>query len=685
MKPPFYIFVVAFCLVMLPTACVDPDDVGDSYTTFTGEKIADFLNANSSEFSLFSHLLNLAEAWPLMDSYGKYTLFVPTNTAVQQYLMEKGDGISPMDPDTLSLKELRKLVFYHLIDGETNSTKAYTTFDFEEGAIPTMNMVGRYVMTHFPEGAASTAWLLNDEANITQANIELINGVVHVIDHVIEGNNDLLPNLIKNNGRYNLYGEALDATGLGAKMMLIEDNSYVPPTTLPDGSAVTTRAHYPETKKYGWTALLEPDELLANVHDQYTTAAGIDGIHSLDDMEAYARAVYKELLDGGSALPVDLSIADRTDPRNALYHFVAYHFLKASVRTSNFVTTYGYVSEREWFLRKEDICDENYRIEQYWPTMADGALIQCQKYNIINTTHNPCWEAGMANSADYIHFVMAGSNKDCQNGYLHELSRVMAYNAYVENEVLHRRLRMELRTFLPELVTNDVVAYTNKYNQWHRYIPTGYCENLKFTEERPSIYMVYYAANVHHYLYGDELNAMGFFDLTFNIGPIPAGKYEIRFGYHVYGNDAGVTQIYFDGEPCGIPLDMRTTALQGDIGWEQDYSIIDTYGSQGTELAREAVYNVDDPYGYENDKSLRNRNFMKAPDSYVGTNWWQDYGNPYGTARNSVHDLRRILGTFTLKENSMHSLRFVQMLAGKGLFDYIEFMPVDLIDYEDQH
>lgn len=690
MKHHFLSIVVCLSVGLLVSGCYDSDDVGDSYTTFTGEKISDFLSEHQAEYSEFIHVLEKAEAWPLMESYGKYTLFVPTNEAMHAYYMKKGDGVNPMNIDTLNAKELRKLVFYHIIDGETNATKAYTTFDFEEGAIPTKNMVGRYIIVHFPKNAASTAWLINDEANIVEANGDMINGVVHVIDHVIEGNNDLLPNLIKTNGQYNLYGEAIAATGLDSKMMLIEDENYVAPTTLPDGSAITTRAHYPEEKKYGWTALLEPDELLNTWQDKYTIAAGLNGIRSVDDMETYARAIYQEMIDNGSAVPVDLSITDRKDARNALNHFVAYHFLQAAVRTDNFVTTYGYVSEYDWFERKAEICDENYRIEQYWPTMAPGALIQCQKYNIINTTANPCWTSGMANSSSYIHFVAANSNKDCQNGYLHQLNRVMAYNSYVENEVLHRRLRMELRTFLPELVTNDVVAYTNKYNQWHRYIPTGYCKNLIFEEQRPSIYMVYYAANVHHYLYGDELNATGFFDVTFRVGPIPAGKYEIRFGYHVYGtaksnSEAGVTQIYFDGEPCGIPLDMRANALEGDIGWQQDYNIIETYGAAGIQLARNATYSEDDPYGYENDKSLRNRNFMKAPDSYVGTNWHNDYGTYFGTARNSSGDLRYILGTFSFTGNEEHDLRFVQMLAGKGLFDYIEFIPTDLISEEDQH
>ena len=204
MKNTLFTTFICLGLSFLVTSCFDSDDVGDSYTTFTGQKIADFLKEHRSEYSEFIYVLEKAEAWPLMESYGKYTLFVPTNEAMRAYYLEKGDGVNPMDIDTLNAKDLRKLVFYHIIDGETNSDKAYTTFDFEEGAIPTKNMVGRYVIVHFPENAASTAWVVNDEANIVEANGEMINGVVHVIDHVIEGNNDLLPNLIKTNGEYDI-------------------------------------------------------------------------------------------------------------------------------------------------------------------------------------------------------------------------------------------------------------------------------------------------------------------------------------------------------------------------------------------------------------------------------------------------------------------------------------------------
>ncbi len=655
--------------------CYDSDDVGDNYTTFTDQLIVDYLDENADQFSEFTRLMEKAEVYSLMKTYGKYTLFLPTNEAMEAYYRDK-----PLDPDTLSEKELKKFVYYHIIDGESNNTQTYTTEDFEVGAIETKNMTSRYLYTSY----SVPTWRVNDQADIISADNEFVNGVVHVIDYALEGNNDLLCDYIANLGPYAIYAEAVTATGINSKMALIEDDDYEQETSLPTGA--DSRAVYPETRRYGWTALLEPDSVLALVDDEYSRAAGLtDGIQSVDDMEAYARAVYSELLDNGSMLDVDLSVDDRTDERNALNHFVAYHFLKAQVTTDHFVTTYGYISEFDWFDRKDELCyDGDYTIEQYWPTMASGALIQCQKNNIINTTRNPFTESGLANSDEVIHFITSMSNKECQNGIVHALNRVMAYNLDMEGEVLHRRLRMEFRTFLPELVTNDVVSYVNRYNQWHRIIPGDYCANMQY-EEESTVYMIYHAANVHTYLYGDEMQMTGFFDLTMTVGPVPAGKYEVRLGYKCNTSGGGVTQIYLDGEPCGIPLDTRVDALDGDVGWKQDWQFIQDYDPSNRCASGSENTGEDDPYGLENDKVIHNHGYMKGPDSFIGTHWWNDYVQPSATGRNDPEVLRRLLGTYTFTGNGEHTMRFVQMLEGEFLFDYIEFVPYDLLDTEDQH
>ena len=92
------------------------------------------------------------------------------------------------------------------------------------------------------------------------------------------------------------------------------------------------------------------------------------------------------------------------------------------------------------------------------------------------------------------------------------------------------------------------------------------------------------------------LEMWGMFDVSITVGPIPEGSYEGRIGYRVNTNHRGITQFYFDGVPCGIPIDMRLKGTDASIGWEQAYvytQVNNPYiGSWGEG-------NPDDYYGYE--------------------------------------------------------------------------------------
>lgn len=638
-------------LISLFWGCLDSDDVGDNFVTFEGKVISTYLEENPEIFSDFTEMLIKVEAFELLKSYGKYTCFIPTNEAVQNYYTQRNTSL-----ENLTKKELKELVFYHLIDGEKNKSKNYFSRDFIIGSIDTQNMVGRYIYTSFEPQSAS--WIVNNSATIIQSDMELSNGVVHVVDKVLEGNNDLLPDMLKANKRFSIFSAALEATGLREIMLLIDDPSYVAPLTLPNGSPITDREHYPKSKVYGFTILAESDSIMKLR----------EGITDLDGLRQFAKEVYPDYTD-----------EDETSQGNSLNRFVAYHIIPAKIRSNRFVLTYGYISEFEWFdsQRKQEICyDGRYTIEQYHIPIAGDALIHFQKGNIINTDRNVFME-NLTSSDEVIRILTMESDLDCQNGILHSLNNMLVYDKYVIETVLHRRIRMDFSTFLPELINNDVIAYANKYNQWHRIIPDDYCAKLKFKEKRPKVYMKYMAPNVHPYLHGDEIMSYGFSDVTFTIGPVPPGTYEVRFGYHSSPGTRGITQIYLDGVPCGVPLDMRLTNTAADIGWEIDYHTVSLMGESGG--------NPDDPYGYENDKSLRNRNFMKAPDSYTGTVFYQNTDNRLFTARQANNDTRYIV-----KRNHNHlggtmEMRFVQMLDGDCLYDYVEFMPVDLIEDEDTH
>ena len=134
--------VLAAMLLSLPlvgtvTSCMDSDDVGDSYRTFEGQMIATYLAENPSS-SLFAEAMRYSGTFTLLESYGKYTAFIPTNEAMQQWYALQGRTLEQMDT-----AEVREMVFYHLIDGDANAVDPFLTEDFPDGAFAVQNMVGR--------------------------------------------------------------------------------------------------------------------------------------------------------------------------------------------------------------------------------------------------------------------------------------------------------------------------------------------------------------------------------------------------------------------------------------------------------------------------------------------------------------------------------------------------------------
>jgi hypothetical protein len=148
---------------------------------------------------------------------------------------------------------------------------------------------------------------------------------------------------------------------------------------------------------------------------------------------------------------------------------------------------------------------------------------------------------------------------------------------------------------------------------------------------------------------GDELMGLGSYDITIRMLPIPPGTYEFRYGYSVYWK-RGITQIYIDGKPIGIPLDLVIYADNPKIGWLLDISTEDN--------------------GVENDKMMRNRGYMKGPTTFGSS--------PDKNARNDNVSLRRIVGTFTFTKYEPHYLRLKSVVDDntKQLdIDFLEFVP----------
>lgn len=668
----FYVLVFSV-LASFSTGCVDKE-IDATYTTFTGKMTGQYLTEDSTQFSEFIAALKKVNALSLLNTYGKYTCFAPTNEAMNAFYLSKGKTL-----DQLDSVELKDLVFYHLIDGESAGTQFYKTTDysvFGKGALPTKNMVGRYIYTSL----TGSNWLVDKSARIISPDNEMINGVVHVIDKVLEGNKDLLPDFIASNTRFSIFSQALQNTHLADSLKLVDDPSFVPQADYKYQRATYNyTCKYPQKKLYGYTAFMESDSVMK-----------LNNINSYADLVKYAASVYDEMY------PDDKNITDVTDRRNSLNRFVAYHLVNKKMTTDKIVVKWAYTycwsteyasTGTNWFQYKNN--DDKYLIEQYLVPMCPNSLLAVQLGNYFNVIDKSTGEAASVLSSKFNHLITDKSqfitlienesNNECLNGIYHSLNNILVYDQNVETKVLHKRLRMEFRTFLPELDNNDFNFEI--YPKGPSVIPSKYCKNLTYNEES-KVRLLLFPANVHPMMYGDEALTDGFINLKIKVGPVPAGKYEIRIGYGVRSSTRGITQYFFDGKPCGIPIDQKISGTDPAIGWQQIYN---DAAAAGRLSDIGYPVNIDDPDGLENDKLLRNRGYMKGPDLWTGKVFHNDWQVDSYTARNSLNSMRRILGVFSFDETTTHTFQVVQMSDGDSQLDYIEFIPVEMIPDEDTH
>lgn len=164
--------------------------------------ITDYLRANP-DYSMFLEILNITNYASFMNTYGTYTLFLPTNEAVKQYL--KDLGVSSLKE--VPLVDLQNLAKLHILDKKINTTS------FTDGKIGTESMQGQYLITGAANINGVSYATVNKTSNIVASNVVVGNGVIHVIDKVLRVADKTLAQTIEANKELSLFTELLKATG----------------------------------------------------------------------------------------------------------------------------------------------------------------------------------------------------------------------------------------------------------------------------------------------------------------------------------------------------------------------------------------------------------------------------------------------------------------------------------------
>ena len=641
----WYVILSVCTLFATLSSCVEELQTENFYT-FTGETISDYVE-NRESLSMFKELLERTSEpnmLSLLDAYGQYTCFAPHNDAFKAYLEER--GVSSVSE--LRLGECDTIARNHIIK------VAYPTTDMPEDVLSQPNMNDRYIQISIDSGNI----YVNVEAEIVLRDEEVENGVVHVLDKVLEQSNAMFVDLLKQDSRISLFCEALELTGFGDMLADYMDPEFdkirrddglagFNDRRTEDNKNLICPVLYPMNRKLGYTGFIETNEVFAN--------AGIDTT-SIDGLIAYAKEIYENPEHPFKGDIGTYKEDEYTNPKHPLYKFVAYHFLDRQIYTDK-MTTYFHFQQN------------SYDAVDFYETMCKGTIVKVARGISTKGSTHLNRRNGLSHGKSYtIAGVPVQSMKhDGINGVYYLIDEPLVYSTAVINDVLVDRMRFDASTLMPELATNNIFRNgngdTDGPSRGHSYqIPNtmeySYVKNLKVYQES----IVYYQAPVIGFWcwYADEIIAKGSYDFAIKLPPVPKeSTYEIRYGYVPMGH-RGVVQVYleYDGksQPCGIPIDLTEDGTSPKIGWVADKDDAD----ENLKL----------------DKAMHNRGYLKGPLTQT------EGSQKSNIARNMSNHLRRIVATMDLKPGTDYYIRFrsVDETAKEFMFDYLELCPKEVYD-----
>lgn len=664
-------------------SCTEKIDESSLYT-FTGEMMADHFENNPETFSSYYTILGMVHQSKrssstikdLLDARGNYTCFAPTNEAIDIYLdslLEIGE-VESKNLEELPDSVAEDIVFNSII--ENGDDEAYQTTSFADGdPLNLTNMNGRYITpTYGNDEDLNTIIFINKNSRIVEGDIEVENGYIHAIDHVLSPSKDNIAELIIGLEDTRQFSEWLTLTGWNEKISKYRDTEWEEKHYDILGTKYTCRYNsgysglYPETRNYGYTVFVEPDSLLEKL--------GITDITTLKDYVRANNNFDDETNRGNQTSWGD----DYENPYNWLNQFVAYHILPEKLSNKpmgglcTFANEYGVTLGERQSEQNKSTFKVTVNVWDYWETIG----VQRRSLKITGGTMNGTLQRrinrkSIYNMTNYKEreseitipgiLILEKGAIEAKNGYLYPIDDILLWTKDIPMNVLNERMRYDVTSLFPELLTNGIKQ--NRKDSW--FFPHDYFDNCyEITdatefEYMPNINWGSYIGGWEDYQ-GDEFNIRGPVDFTMKLPPVPyTGTYELRFGVW-WSERRGMVQIYMGKNPrnlpaLGVPLDLRSTGVGQDLtGWVSESNIKATV-SDSTAL-------------YENQKTMRNLGFMKAP-KYI----YLDGGS---TPREDYRNVRKIIFTGTLEAGETYWIRYKSVLNNNALeffYDYIELVP----------
>lgn len=695
MKKKMYRLAIGLLAIAGVVSCQEQIDDSARYV-FKARTIGDYLSAHD-QFSEYVSLLKESPVssissttlYQLMTAYGAYTVFAPTNEAIQAFLDgQVAQGVIPEASwdaitDQTKRDSLREIIVLNSILDGTSIDRYFLFYDFpnnnEEFLINTM--ADKKISVVFsPDDPESCMVDGTCPIDVNNRDIEAINGCIHQIHACINPSTTTLGDVM-HEASYDpesglmVMGKLLEACQLRDTLNKEKDEvyEYLYKTGLIDATFDSPSSHFhgvpnPEHRKYGFTLFAETDEFWMK-----TLGKDVNNI-TVEDVKNWVigEGFYPDAQDNG----------DYTSEDNVLNQFVTYHLTPYRLPPDKLVIHYnekGYnyqtsqsptipVWEHHTSMGKR-------RLIRFWESLESSGVYLNRFPQLDNGRHGTYHEVGCSpeNEGIYLNTTPESKLQKLINAVIYPIDRVMVYDAHVRRELHKCRIRYDILDFTEEMWNNDMrnMGYQKSFHYPSNNI-YKYFNNLDVNAKDTYFYVLNgWSCDWPNYQ-ADEVCTEGMYDCTWKVPPVPEnGVYEIRMGVSTESGWRGICQIYFGTDkerlvPQGIPVDMALGGEKRNMDGQIFKSIVGWIPD--TE---------DDDYNAEVDKKMRNNGFMKGPEYIV-----EDPGSSV-TNRMQEKSTRRIIVRQWMDADKEYYLRFktVQDRLDKQLFiDYVEWCPKEVYD-----
>ena len=649
----------------------------------------------------------------LLSARGHYTVFAPTNDAIQIYLdtlHRKGIITEPSwagftKPEILDSIE-KVIVFNSIMDSGDQDAYDIPGFPEHEHEFGLANLNDRKLRVFRGQSDMDSISVGGAVISKTNRGIPLINGYVHQMEGVIAPSDGRLGDFIRlwsnmPKSGYSVMSRLIVACGLIDTLSAYRDETWE--RLYQTGAVKDLRVHssvkqvgtIPKHRFYGFTLFAETDKFWEETLGHKAEEITVDEVCKYLNNSGLFGNVTGTLFDD-----------NYTNEKNFLNQFVTYHLLPQRIGRDKLVIHYNELGYSYPNSKVPTIA-----IMDYYQTMGVPRLLKTfesresdgiylnrfpklqngrGEFGIYKGNRNDYHESGLfpplkgaSTTPDENQGIRILTNteagtdaSDIANAVVYPIDKLLVCTENVCNQMGSQRIRIDAGCMMPELMNNDVRAPRSNYTYGAtsvRAIPTNYpyISNVEIREGTDFYFLSGYPSPYHN-LQGDEFNIIGQYDITMQLPPVPrAGQYEIRFGVATGSYVRSMAQVYFGTDrnrmpAAGIPLDLRiggkekrmgNITLDSDVGWEEDTD--------------------DEEYNDRVTKTMRTKGFMKAPNS-----WTNEMGSFKGVRKDHFMS-RRILVNDFLLPNQNYWIRFKSVLDDQNkefYMDYFEYVPKEVYD-----